>query len=83
MRAEPRSRALFVFVGNRGQSMKLLTWDGTGVLVRPGERHLVVSDAIFEGLFNGVSATPREVRRRLHGASLWSPFCLSRQIFVV
>jgi transposase len=29
MRAEPRSRALFVFVGKRGHSMKVLTWDGT------------------------------------------------------
>ena len=30
MRAEPRSRALFAFVGKRGHSMKVLTWDGTG-----------------------------------------------------
>ena len=30
MRAEPRSRALFVFVGKRGQTMKVLTWDGWG-----------------------------------------------------
>jgi len=28
MRAEPRSRALFVFVGKRGHSMKVLTWTG-------------------------------------------------------
>jgi len=33
MRAEPRSRALFVFVGKRGHSMKILTWDGTGTIV--------------------------------------------------
>ena len=33
MRAEPRSRALFVFVGKRGHSMKVLTWDGTGTIV--------------------------------------------------
>jgi len=31
MRAEPRSRALFVFVGKRGH-MKIL-WDGTGTIV--------------------------------------------------
>ena len=33
MRAEPRSRALFVFVGKSGHSMKVLTWDGTGTIV--------------------------------------------------
>jgi transposase len=33
MRAEPRSRALFVFVGKRGHTMKVLTWDGTGVML--------------------------------------------------
>ena len=33
MRMEPRSRALFVFVGKRGHSMKCLTWDGTGTIV--------------------------------------------------
>jgi transposase len=32
MRAEPRSRALFVFVGKRRHSMKVLTWDGTGTI---------------------------------------------------
>lgn len=81
MRAEPRSRALFVFVGKRGHSMKVLTWDGTGMIVihkkldagrfelpratRPGEHHLVVSDAIFEVIHHGVSIAPR-ARRRLH-----------------
>jgi transposase len=33
MQAEPRSRALFVFVGKRGHTMKALTWDGSGVIV--------------------------------------------------
>jgi transposase len=33
MRTEPRSRALFAFVGKRGHSMKVLTWDGTGTIV--------------------------------------------------
>ena len=33
MQAEPRSRALFVFVGKRGHTMKVLTWDGTGAIV--------------------------------------------------
>jgi len=82
MRAEPRSRALFVFVGKRGHSMKVLTWDGTGTIVvhkkldagkfelprptAPGEQHLVVSDAIFEVIHKGVALAPRDVRRRVH-----------------
>ena len=82
MHAEPRSRALFVFVGKRGHSMKVLTWDGTGTIVvhkkldagkfelprptRPGEQHLLVSDAIFEVIHKGVAITPRGTQRRVH-----------------
>jgi len=33
MATEPRSRALFVFVGKRGLTMKVSTWDGTGVVL--------------------------------------------------
>jgi transposase len=82
MRAEPRSRALFVFVGKRGHSMKVLTWDGSGMIVvhkkldagkfelpratRPGEQHLLVSDAIFEVIHKGVAIAPRAAHRRLH-----------------
>ena len=82
MRAEPRSRALFVFVGKRGQSMKVLTWDGTGTIVihkkldagrfelpratTPGELHLRISDAMFDVIHKGVALTPRAARRRLH-----------------
>lgn len=82
MRAEPRSRALFVFVGKRGHCMKVLTWDGTGVIVmhkkldpgrfelpratQPGEQQLLVSDAMFEMIHKGVAITPRAVRRRVH-----------------
>lgn len=82
MKAEPRSRALFVFVGKRGQSMKVLTWDGTGTIVvhkkldagrfelpratAPGEQHLLVSDAIFEVIHKGIAVTPRAARRRVH-----------------
>src|SRR5881394_4535814 len=80
MQAEPRSRALFVFVGKRGHSMKVLTWDGTGTIVihkkldggrfelpratTPGEQHLCVSDAIFEVIHKGVALTPRAARIR-------------------
>jgi transposase len=82
MRAEPRSRALFVFVGKRGHTMKVLTWDGTGVIVvhkkldagrfelpRPtcvGEQQVMVSDAIFEVIYKGVSVAPKAPRRRIH-----------------
>jgi transposase len=82
MRAEPRSRALFVFVSKRGHSMKVLTWDGTGTIVihkkldggrfelpratRSDEQHLVVSDAMFEAIHRGVMLTPRVARHRRH-----------------
>ena len=82
MGTEPRSRALFVFVSKRGHTMKVLTWDGTGVIVihkkldawkselprptREGDQHVVVSDAIFEVIYKGVSIKPRAPRRRLH-----------------
>lgn len=82
MQAEPRSRALFVFVGKRGHTMKILSWDGTGVIVvhkkldagkfevprasRVGEQHVVVSDAIFEVIYKGVSVAPKKPRRRIH-----------------
>ncbi len=62
MRTEPRARALFAFVGKRGQSMKVLTWDGTGTIVvhktldagrfelpratGPGEQHACVVAAM-------------------------------------
>ena len=78
MEAEPRSRALFVFVGKRGHSMKVLTWDGTGTIVvhkkldagrfelpratSPGQQHLQVSDALFDVIHKGVARTPRTVR---------------------
>jgi|SRR6188768_2169017 len=82
MQSEPRSRALFVFVGKRGHTMKVLTWDGTGVVVihkrldagkfelpratRVGDHHVVLSDAIFEVIYKGVSTKPRVTRRRVH-----------------
>jgi len=33
MRREPRSRALVEFIGKRKQSVQVLTWDGTGVVL--------------------------------------------------
>lgn len=82
MRAEPRSKALFVFVGKRGHTMKVLTWDGTGAIIvhkkldagkftlpkatRVGDQHVIVSDAIFEVIYKGVSTAPKMQRRRVH-----------------
>jgi len=82
MRAEPRSRALFAFVGKRGHTMKILTWDGTGTIVihkkldagrfelpratGASEQHVLVSDAMFEVIHKGVSITPRAPGRRIH-----------------
>jgi transposase len=74
MGREPRSKALFVFFGKRRQSVKVLSWDGTGVVLwykrldrglfeiptptRPGEQSIVVSEAAFEALFAGLSRAP-------------------------
>lgn len=82
MQAEPRSRALFVFVGKRGHTMKVLTWDGTGAIVvhkkldagkfelprasRVGEQHVMVSDVIFDVIYKGVAVAPKRGRRRIH-----------------
>jgi transposase len=82
MGAEPRTRALFAFVGKRGHTMKVLTWDGTGTIVvhkkldagrfdmptptQQGEQHVIVSDAIFDVIFAGVSIPARPRRRRVH-----------------
>lgn len=71
MRREPRCKnALFVFIGKRGHTLKVLWWDGTGTVLlykrldaskfeipRPrevGATSVVVSDATFEALFSGL-----------------------------
>ncbi|MBK6519877.1 MAG: IS66 family insertion sequence element accessory protein TnpB [Polyangiaceae bacterium] len=70
MRREPRSRALFVFFGRRRQTVKVLSWDGTGVVLiykrlddglfevprptRPGDPSVMVSEATFEAIFGGL-----------------------------
>jgi transposase len=71
MQREPRSRALFVFFGKRRQTVKVLSWDGTGTVLwykrldrglfeipRPssvGSASVVVSEAAFEAIFAGLS----------------------------
>lgn len=76
------AKALFVFVGKRGHTMKVLTWDGTGAIVvhrkldaakfelpkatRDGGQHAIVSDAIFEVIYKGVSTAPKPRPPRVH-----------------
>ena len=71
MGREPRSRALFVFIGKRKQTMKVLSWDGSGVVLlykkldrglfelpvpsRPSERCVRMTEAVFHALFSGLS----------------------------
>lgn len=71
MKREPRSRALFVFIGRRRQTVKVLYWDGTGMVLlykrldrglfevpkpaRTGDATVVVTEAAFEALWNGLS----------------------------
>ena len=71
MKREPRSKALFVFFGKRRQTMKILSWDGTGVLLcykrldrglfeipradSSGEASVKVSEVAFEAIFAGLT----------------------------
>lgn len=70
MKREPRSKALFVFIGKRRQSMKILTWDGTGVVLSYkrldaglfeipsgdcGATSVKISYVAFEALFSGIA----------------------------
>lgn len=82
MGLEPRARALFVFVGKRGQTMKILTWDGSGDVVVAkrldfgrfelpratghGQQHVVVSDALFAAIFGGNGTRTNKRKRITH-----------------
>lgn len=77
---DSRAGALFVFVGKRGHTMKILTWDGTGDVIickrldfgsfelpratTQGQQHVVVSDALFTAIFGG-NGTRRNKRKRI------------------
>lgn len=74
MQREPRSRALFVFFGRRRQTVKVLSWDGTGTVLwykrldqglfeipspdRVGAAVVKVSEAAFEAIFAGLARSP-------------------------
>lgn len=82
MRLEPRTRAMFVFVGKRGHTMKVLTWDGTGVVLvhkrldagrfelpvatARDQQHVIMSDALFDALFRGTGTRTNARPRRMH-----------------
>lgn len=71
MKREPRSKALFVFFGRRRQTVKVLSWDGTGTVlwykrldrglfeiprpVREGDASVALSEAAFEAIFAGLA----------------------------
>ena len=71
MRREPRSRALFVLFGRKRQTVKILSWDGTGVVLiykrldvglfeipRPignSDASILISEAAFEAIFAGLA----------------------------
>lgn len=71
MRRETRSKALFVFFGRRRQTVKVLSWDGTGVILwyrrldwghfeipqpdQPGAASVEVSEVAFAAIFAGLT----------------------------
>ena len=73
MQREPRSKALFVFFGKRRQTVKILSWDGTGTVLwykrldrgtfeiprpeRADATAVIVSEVAFEAIFAGLSTT--------------------------
>lgn len=79
---DPRSRALFAFVGKRGHTMKILTWDGTGTVMTTkrldvgtfelpraadsAQQHVTVSDALFAAIYQGTGIEKKRRSRRTH-----------------
>ena len=70
MKRELRTKALFVFIGKRRQTMKILTWDGTGVVLwykrldvglfeiprgDAGATTATISEVAFEALLAGIA----------------------------
>lgn len=82
MAQEPRQRALFVFIGKRRVSMKILSWDGRGVLMlykrlddgtfevptatTLDDRHVVLSESLLAVLWQGERGVPKRTQRRVH-----------------
>ena len=82
MQREPRSKALFVFFGKRRQSVKVLSWDGTGAVLwykkldrglfeiplpeTADQASVVVSETKFEAIFAGLSTRVTEPKKIVH-----------------
>lgn len=74
---EPRSRALFVFISRRRHALKVLSWDGTGMVLwykkldqglfemprpqRAGDFSVRISEVAFEALFSGLPTHGRQL----------------------
>ena len=72
---EPRSRAMFVFISRRRHALKVLSWDGTGMVLwykklddglfelpraeRAGDFSIRISETAFEALFAGLPTQGR------------------------
>ncbi len=81
MQQDPRRRALFVFIGKRRQSLKILSWDGSGVVMfykrldrgtfempralRGGDTHVLLSEALLAALVAGIN-TQLRTRDKIH-----------------
>jgi transposase len=77
---EPRSGALYVFVGKRRSSAKILFFDGTGLCLfykrldrgtfawpsvpTDGATHVEVDDATLEALLDGIEIAPEAAPER-------------------
>ena len=77
---EPRSGALYVFVGKRRESAKILFFDGTGLCLfykrldrgtfalpsapTDGATHVEVDDATLEALLDGIAIAPEAAPAR-------------------
>src|SRR5262245_10017826 len=77
---DARSGALFVFRGRRGDAVKVLFFDGSGMCVfykrldrgtfkfpeplTPNSRYVEVDDAMLETILDGIDVEPSRPRRR-------------------
>lgn len=82
MKMQPRSKALFVFVGKRGNALKILTSDSTGVIIvskrldggrfdlpvatSHGQSHVVLSDVLLAAIFKGIAVKRKKRKRLIH-----------------
>jgi len=74
---EPRSRAMFVFISRRRHALKVLSWDGTGMVLwykkldrglferprpeRAEDFSVQISETVFEALFAGLPTQGRQL----------------------